>query len=157
MVQIQWFVLLQDKRTYIKFPPNKIVLTNFVSWVPVTSIFSEAFIVFPESIADASFSKSIGMGNAYTIRFQLKQSARLEIEELESSVTFPEHVVDSHTRRVWFLLERIFTTISDKLCKTSLAQSLKSSTTLDVGIAEWKYLVATPGGTKVPNLVPQTM
>jgi hypothetical protein len=154
MVQIQWFVFLHDldllppspelrpppKRTYIKFPPNEIVLTNFVSWVPVTSIFSEVFIVLPQSIADASFSKSIGMGNAYTIRFQLKQSARLEIEDLETSLTFPENVVDSHTRRVWFLLERISTTISDELCKTSLAQSLKSSKTLDVGIAEWKYL-----------------
>jgi hypothetical protein len=156
MIQIQWYLLLTDlvdllpqaapelraphNRTYVKFPQNEVVLTNFVSCVPVASISSEAFIICPDSVADASFSKSIGMGNAYTIRFQLKQSIRLEIENLETLLTFPNNVGDSHTQRSWCLLERIGNLITDELCKTSLSQSLKSSKTLDVGHADWSYL-----------------
>jgi hypothetical protein len=155
MVQIQWYVLLTDldtlpkapelrappTRTYIKFPINEVVLTNFVSSVPVTAILSAAFIVSPDSVSDASFSKSIGMDNAYTIRFRLKQSTRLvEIEKLVTWMTFPENVGECHTRRLWCLLERIGSTITDELSKTSLSQSLKSSKTLDIGHADWNYL-----------------
>ncbi len=53
---------------YIKFPKNEVVLTNFAHSVPpVASIAGAAFILSTESIDDASFEKSVGMDNVFTI------------------------------------------------------------------------------------------
>lgn len=154
-VSLQWYVLLTElpildnipeirpppRRTYLKYPVEEVVLTNFVSSIAIDKIFSEVFIISPESIEDASFAQSVGMANAYLNRFQLKSGILpLQVEKMNDFLTFPQNVVECRTRHSWNLLSKVATTINTELCKTSLSQSFKCSKVLDISQSEWEYL-----------------
>jgi hypothetical protein len=141
-------------RTYIAYPPE-VLLTHYVRWVRSRSVVSEAF-VFPQSaIEDGTASISVGMSNAFILRYHTildnptaVAPVLLVLQGEGEFKTFPEH--DNFSKSRWHLVQRIGKSLVDGLCHMSLAARLSKSIKLVLSPEEWAYIMRRLGDSVNP-------
>jgi hypothetical protein len=128
--------------------PTEVFWSNFVKWVPQVQLFIEAFVFLESDVVNGSAGFSVGMENAFFVRYQWEQRG----EEQDTWIrllcrsqfqTFPFD--DSCSKRAWELVLKLARLIFHELSRSSISQLSRRSDYLDFHPGEWHYLRARLG------------
>jgi hypothetical protein len=121
------------KRTYIGFPTQEVLQTQYVSVVPEGSLQALAFLVNEDDILSGRKAFCIGMSDCFFLRFRVDTNVTLEPIEVFS---IPQ--CRSLTQQAWSIRLKVYRVIMEALNTKSLNSAYKRHKTID--FAEWEWL-----------------
>jgi hypothetical protein len=128
-------------RLYIEYP-TEVFWSNFAKWIPEVELIMEAFVFLEDDIVNGSAGFSIGMENAFFVRYQWTRGEHedtwIQLLCRSQFQSFPFH--DSSSKRAWELVLKLARLIFHELSRSSICQHSRRSDFLDFNPDEWRYL-----------------
>jgi hypothetical protein len=138
-----------DKRSYVRYPSQRLVWTRYQGWFPTSRVQREAFVVAPWEVDKAinHAEVCIGMNNAYCIVGKWNHDDEINnpstrafkpLGHGKNNIPGSLHLamkVDGATQRYWTFRCTLSLTITESLSKASLATRTRQAMHID-GVPE---------------------
>jgi hypothetical protein len=122
------------KRTYIGFPTQEVLQTNYVSVVPDDSVQDLALLVNEDDVLSGRKAFCIGMLDCYFLRLRINTDLTLD-----PIGVFWKPPCHSLTQQTWSVRLKLYRVIMEALNTKSLNSAYRRHKTIDFSEAEWRF------------------